>query len=315
MLIDQYADDVVVWAPAKVNLYLEVLGKRADGYHEIATLMVAIRLYDTLVFKEDPSGATTLTLSQPSPPHPHPSSSGGEGPGVRGPAPRADKLSTGPDNLVARAARLLCEHTGCTRGANIRLVKRIPLAAGLAGGSTDAAATLAGLNRLWNLGLGKQELAKLAAQLGSDIPFFFETPAAWCTGRGEQVEPLPSGQTLYFVLLCPPFGLATADVYRRMIVPQQPLNGSAMRHAFVAGQIEEMGRLLHNRLQEPADQLCPALADYRRRLADLNPAGQLMSGSGSTLFALCRDRHEAHRIARVLRRDDRNLRVFRLRSF
>jgi 4-diphosphocytidyl-2-C-methyl-D-erythritol kinase len=290
MLIDHYADDVVVWAPAKVNLYLEVLRKRADGYHEIATLMVAIRLFDTLVFKEDPSGAIVLRSSHA-------------------------ELSTGADNLVVRAAELLRQETGCRRGAAIRLVKRIPLAAGLAGGSTDAAATLAGLNRLWNLGLGKLELAKFAAQLGSDVPFFFDAPAAWCTGRGEQIEALPLGQTLNFVLLCPPFGLSTADVYRNVSVPQGPQDGLAMRQAFTAGRIEDIGRLLHNRLQEAADKLTDELAEYRRLLAAQQPAGLLMSGSGSTLFALCRDRHEARRIARALRRDHRNLHVFHVRSF
>ena len=141
----------MVRAPAKVNLFLEVLGKRPDGFHEIATLMVAIRLMDTLIFKEEPD--LRLGCNRPD-------------------------LSTGPDNLVLRAARLLAERTGCTKGAHIRLVKRIPMAAGLAGGSTDAAATLWGLNRLWKLGLSRDELAGMGAELGSDIPFFFHAPAA-----------------------------------------------------------------------------------------------------------------------------------------
>lgn len=147
MLIAHYADDVVAWAPAKVNLYLEVLSRRADGFHELETLMAAVSLYDTLVFKEDPTGDILLRCNRPD-------------------------LSTGSDNLIRRAAELLRQHTGCTRGARVRLVKRIPLAAGLAGGSTDAAATLAGLNRLWSLGLTNVELAALGARLGSDVPFF-----------------------------------------------------------------------------------------------------------------------------------------------
>src|SRR5213078_1825440 len=111
-------------------------------------------------------------------------------------------------------------------GADIRLVKRIPLAAGLAGGSTDAAATLAGLNVLWGLNLPAQELAQLAGQLGSDIAFFFATPAAWCTGRGEQVQAVPLAKRLWFVLVCPPVGMATADVYRALTVPAQPQSGA-----------------------------------------------------------------------------------------
>jgi 4-diphosphocytidyl-2-C-methyl-D-erythritol kinase len=276
MLIEQVADDLVVWAPAKVNLYLEVLGKRPDGYHEIATVLAAVSLYDTLVFKEESSGAVSLRCDHPG-------------------------LSTDADNLVLRAAALVRRVTGCTRGARVALAKRIPLAAGLAGGSSDAAATLAGLNRLWRLGLDGPELAALAAELGSDVAFFFATPAAWATGRGERVTPLALGRTLYLVLLCPPVGLATADVYRAVTVATRPQSGEAIRAALARGDALEVGRLLHNRLQPAAERLCPAVAEYHACLAALRPAGQLMSGSGSSLFALCRDRREADRVAWALR--------------
>jgi len=296
MLIDRYADDLVVWAPAKVNLFLEVLGKRFDGYHEIATLMVAVSLYDTLVFKEEPSGDIQLRCS-------------------------VSDLSPGPENLVMRAAQLVQEHTGCKRGVVIRLIKRIPIGAGLAGGSTDAAATLAGLNQLWHLGLETKDLAGLAAQLGSDVPFFFATPVAWCTGRGELVLPLELGKTLNLVLVCPRFGMATADVYRNVTVPDEPRTGDEIRGAVTAGQTEEIGRLLHNRLQPVAERLCPALTHFRDRLADLGAAGHLMSGSGSSYFALCRHGAEARRIARELRQsalrhgpDDERANVFLVRS-
>ncbi len=292
MLIADFAKDVVVWAPAKVNLYLEVLAKRLDGYHEIETLMMAVNLYDTLVFKEDASGEVLLRCNR-------------------------RELSTGPDNLVVRAARLLQEHTGCTRGARIRLAKRIPLAAGLAGGSTDAAAALAGLNRLWRLGLTGPELAALAAQLGSDVPFFFTTPAAWCSGRGEVVTAAPLPRRLWLVLLCPPFGLATADVYRNVAVPQRPGAAEEMRRAVACGDAEAIGRRLHNRLQGAALWLRPELADSLNRLKALGPAGQAMSGSGSTLFALCRDHREAARIARELRHGPEEIgrpRVYLVRS-
>jgi 4-diphosphocytidyl-2-C-methyl-D-erythritol kinase len=275
MVSAQPADAVVIWAPAKVNLYLEVLAKRADGYHDIATLMVAVSLYDQLTLREETSGDIQLRCAFPS-------------------------LSTGPDNLVLRAARLLQQRSGCRRGADIHLVKRIPLAAGLAGGSTDAAATLAGLNQLWGLGLTRGELAALAAELGSDVPFFFSTPAAWCTGRGEVVTPWPLGQPLHFVLVCPPAGLSTAEVYRGVTVPQRPQTGDEIRRAVAAGDMEEIGRRLHNRLQPAAERLCPAVAFWQARLETLGGLGQAMSGSGSSLFALCRDRQEALRIARGL---------------
>jgi 4-diphosphocytidyl-2-C-methyl-D-erythritol kinase len=276
MQIQRLGGDVVVWAPAKVNLFLEVLAKRADGFHDVATFLAAVSLYDTLVLGEDASGDVRLRCN------------------VAG-------LSAGPENLVTRAAALLRRHTGCRRGAVIRLVKRIPLAAGLAGGSTDAAAALAGLNRLWRLGLTAPELVTLGAELGSDVPFFFATPAAWGAGRGEVVTPLVLGRPLLFVLACPPAGLSTAAVYGGVCPPDRPQEGANIRLAAAAGDVGEIGRLLHNRLQAPAERLCPAVAALRARLARLHPAGTLMSGSGSSVFALCRDRREALRIARELR--------------
>jgi 4-diphosphocytidyl-2-C-methyl-D-erythritol kinase len=289
MRIEQLADEVVVWAPAKVNLYLEVLGKRPDGYHEIASVMVAVSLYDTLVIKEESSGAVSLRCDHPG-------------------------LSTNPDNLVLRAATLLKQRGRCPRGAALHLVKRIPLAAGLAGGSSDAAAALAGLNRLWHLGLENQELAALGAELGSDVPFFFATPAAWCTGRGERVTPLALGKTLLLVLLCPAVGLATADVYRGVSLPARPASGTEIQQALAAGDAAAVGRLLHNRLQPVAERLCPAVAEGYARLKAQGPAGQLMSGSGTSLFALCRDAAEAARVAQALRCQPGNARVYVVRS-
>jgi 4-diphosphocytidyl-2-C-methyl-D-erythritol kinase len=292
MLIERFADDVVVWAPAKVNLHLEILGKRPDGYHELETLMLAVSLRDTLVFQDDPGGQLHLSCTQPG-------------------------LSTGPDNLVLRAATLLREATGCSRGAQISLVKRIPMAAGLAGGSTDAAATLAGLNRLWELGVAEEGLVELSARLGSDVAFFFHTPAAWCTGRGEVVTPAPCRQCLWIVLVSPPFGLATADIYREVSVPSRPQAGDAIRQALAAGDVEAVGRCLHNCLQEPAERVRPEVADYQRGLEALGPAGVRMSGSGSSLFAICRNRSEAQGIVQRFRQDaDKRLapRVFLVRS-
>jgi 4-diphosphocytidyl-2-C-methyl-D-erythritol kinase len=283
---------VTVWAPAKVNLFLEVVGKRADGYHELRTLMVAVSLYDRLTFTLAPSGPIRLSC-----------------PGV--------DLSAGPENLIVRAAEHLRRHAGIDAGADVDLTKRIPLAAGLAGGSTDAAATLVGLNRLWGLGLGRSDLSAMAADLGSDVPFFLNPPSAWCTGRGEIVERWPLGARLHLVLVAPPFGLSTAAVYRNVAVPIEPLSGDEMKAAAKAGDVEAIGRSLHNRLQEPAERLQPELADWLARLKSLGPAGCLMSGSGSTLFALCRDHREAGRIAREFREGlpaDSGVRVFVVRS-
>jgi 4-diphosphocytidyl-2-C-methyl-D-erythritol kinase len=292
MLSVRHNDAVLYWAPAKVNLHLEVLAKRSDGYHDIATLMVAVSLYDTLEFKEDPSGEIQLRCDLPG-------------------------LTTGPDNLVFRAAALLRQQTGCKHGVRIRLAKRIPLAAGLAGGSSDAAATLSALNQLWQLGLRADELSALAAELGSDVAFFLAAPAAWCTGRGEQVAPLALGRTLWFVLLCPPFGISTAEVYRGLVAPESPHMGLEIRQAALDGDVDEIGRRLHNRLQPVAEELCPDLAAYEARLAAFRPAGRLLSGSGSSLFALCRNSREAQALALgLLERPEEgmNSRVFIVRS-
>jgi 4-diphosphocytidyl-2-C-methyl-D-erythritol kinase len=287
MIAERHNGAVVVRAPAKVNLFLEVLAKRPDGYHEIATLLVAVSLYDTLEFKEDSSGAVRLHCDAP-------------------------ELTTGPDNLVRKAADLLRQRTGCARGADIRLTKRVPLAAGLAGGSTDCAATLAGLNRLWRLGLSRDELARLGGELGSDVPFFFHTPAAWCTGRGEVVTPLALGRPLDFVIAKPAAGLSTAEVYRGVTVPEAPETGEEVRRAVADGDVEAVGRHLHNRLQEVAERLRPEIAAGLERLRAAGPAGQLMSGSGTSLFALCRDPGEAQRVARAVMAPD--LRVYVVRS-
>jgi len=282
-------DAVALRAPAKVNLFLEVLSKRPDGYHEIATLMVAVGLYDRLVFTADVTGQIVLRCNRPG-------------------------LTTGPDNLVCRAAELLKQRTGCGHGVRIDLDKRIPMAAGLAGGSSDAAATLEGLNRLWQLRLARQELAALAAELGSDVAFFFSGPAAWCTGRGEVVTPVQLGRPLDLVLVCPEGGISTAAVYKACSVPAQPEVGDAIRQAAEAGNTEEIGRRLHNRLQPVAERLCPEVAELHARLVALKPAGQLMSGSGSSLFALCRDRREAVRIVRALRAEEGGRKLYLVRS-
>ena len=274
MFISNYLDDVVVWAPAKVNLFLEVLGKRTDGYHEIATLMVAVRLFDTVVCR----GSSDLTLQC------------------------SDKsLPTGADNLVMKAAVLLQARTGCKKGASIRLVKRIPKAAGLAGGSTDAAAALAGLNRLWQTGLTAGELANLGAEIGSDVPFFFQAPAAWCTGRGEIVTPVKLPIPLDFVLLCPSFGLSTAEVYKNVQLPPEPIGGDAITESVGKGDVDSIGRFMHNRLQQAAVKIDSRIAEFGGMLAQTKPAGCMMSGSGSTLFALCRSADEAKRIAAALK--------------
>jgi 4-diphosphocytidyl-2-C-methyl-D-erythritol kinase len=271
------SDSLSVAAPAKLNLFLEILGKRPDGYHDLHSLMVAVNLFDTLELRRRTGSAIELECDPPG-------------------------LPTGPENLVYKAAERLRLHAHRPAlGASIHLAKRIPAQAGLAGGSSDAAAAILGLNLLWNLNLPEAELAAVAAEVGSDVAFFLSLSAAWCTGRGEIVSPETASRSFDVVLVCPPVGLGTAEVYRSLQVSSVPVDGSAARAAFRAGNPEALGAALFNRLQPAAFHLAPVVETVYRRLSGLNPAGCLMSGSGSAVFALCRDAHEADRVANEFR--------------
>ena len=290
-------DAVVVAAPAKLNLFLEVLRKRPDGYHDLESLMIAVDLFDTLEVRSAAAGAIALTCDPPG-------------------------LSASTDNLVIKAAMLLRDRAKRPElGAEIRLTKRIPTQAGLGGGSSDAALTLLALNEIWKLAQTRHELAAMGAVIGSDVPFFLTPPAAWCTGRGEVVAPEPVSRPLDFVLACPPVGLGTADVYRALAVPDTPAPGDSLRAAVRAGDPDAVGRAVFNRLEEPAFALAPMVKQARDRLAALAPlgvCGARMSGSGSAVFAVCRSREEANRVAVAFRgsrpADQPESRVFVVRS-
>jgi 4-diphosphocytidyl-2-C-methyl-D-erythritol kinase len=287
------SDAVVVAAPAKLNLFLEIIRKRADNYHDLESLMVAVDLFDTLEIRVQPE-IISLECEPPG-------------------------LPTGADNLVVKAANALRKHFGSNSlGASIRLVKRIPMQAGLGGGSSDAVLTLLALNHLWKLALTRAEIVAIAASIGSDTAFFLTPPSGWCVGRGEQVTPEPVGRTLDFVLVCPPVGLATADVYRKLVVPSSPQCGGALRAAVRTGDPEAVGRAMFNRLEEPAFALSPLVEQVRRRLSGIAPCGAMMSGSGAAVFAVCRDRAEAFRVAEEFRESrpvsERESRVLVVRS-
>lgn len=277
MIVEQVGDKVFVQAPAKLNLYLEVLGKRPDGYHEIESLMVAIDLRDSLVFTDDPSGNLALSCDDPA-------------------------LPTDATNLVMKAAARLRQVSGTRNGARIELSKRIPARAGLGGGSSDAAATLVGLNRLWNLNQSSRQLDAIAATLGSDVPFFLGDRAAVCRGRGERVEPVSIAQSLHFVLICPEVGVPTSDAYARVVVPGSPNSISSCLEAFCEADTSRLGPALFNRLQSVAEALAPDLVQVRDTLKTLGPLldGHLMSGSGSAYFGLCRDKPSALAAAQQL---------------
>jgi 4-diphosphocytidyl-2-C-methyl-D-erythritol kinase len=269
---------LIVHAPAKVNLFLEVLGKRADGYHELETLMVAVTLYDTLVFQEDASGAIDFRTDDAA-------------------------IPQGPQNLVVRSALLVREESGSKAGVKIWLRKRIPVAAGLGGGSSDAAATLAALNQLWKLGLSLPDLSRLGARIGSDVPFFFHTPAAVGRGRGELLSPVSLLRPLHMVLVCPKEGVSTAEVYRQLPVPtaseRRPIEPVLVELA--RDNPAALGRLLFNRLEATACHLCPAIVAAHEALRETPLEGALVSGSGSASFGLARERRMAYQAAQSIK--------------
>lgn len=242
-------------APAKVNLSLKILGKRSDGFHELETLMVPISLADKLVLAKTEGHGVGFSCDDSS-------------------------LPCDSRNLAVRAAELFARHTGLDIGVRIFLEKRIPHGAGLGGGSSDAAAVLLGLNQLFEAALDISTLAELAAQIGSDVPFFVHRSAAICRGRGEVVAPMVLPEKLPLLLIKPSFGVATPWAYQRwstsLEIPGVPYGPQK----FGWGE-------LFNDLERPVFEKHFVLADLKRWLLEQNEvAGALMSGSGSTSFAL-----------------------------
>jgi 4-diphosphocytidyl-2-C-methyl-D-erythritol kinase len=256
---------------AKVNLVLEVLGKRADGYHELSTVLQAIDLFDRLVLEEDE--ALTLTSSDPA-------------------------LPTDEANLVVRAARLLAEAAGVRRGARIRLEKRIPVAAGLGGGSSDAAATLWGLNRLWGLRWGAERLLAVATALGMDVPFFLLGGRALATGRGEKLEALPASPALAMVLVTPGFPLSTREVYAGVPAGWRD-DGSrtgALLEALASRDAARVAGTLYNALEAVVAARRPEIGRIRQALSSAGALGSQMSGSGPTVLGIARSIEHARQI-------------------
>jgi 4-diphosphocytidyl-2-C-methyl-D-erythritol kinase len=255
--------------PAKLNLFLEVLGRRPDGFHELVTVMTPIDVFDTLEVRE----ARGFRLE------------------VEGAALRGTNTVEKAYRAVARRYRL--------PGVRARLVKRIPAGSGLGGGSSDAAAMIEALDGLFGLGLDREAVG---AEVGSDVNFFFHRRAAVCTGRGETVAPLAAAPRLHAVVFWPGVSLATADVYARVreFLTRSRRDVIDFLNTFGREDLGPLGRALFNRLESPAFSLRPELAAHLARLRKLPVAGARMTGSGSALYALCASRDEARRLARRL---------------
>jgi len=255
-------------SPCKVNLLLNILGKRPDGFHELETVFHPVNVFDAMTFARGGSGIQ-LTCNNP-------------------------ELPTDSRNLVHRAATAFQQAAKAHDGVRIHLEKNIPMAAGLGGGSGNAATTLLGLNELFGSALSGDELHRLAATLGSDVNFFLQNKPALATGRGEHVTSLeffPAMQGKAFVLVHPGFGIATAWAYQQLAHFPEALNGRRGRaqkliSLLQSGDAKGAGKEFYNSLESPALKKYPVLALYQEFFHEHGALATLMSGSGSTTFAV-----------------------------
>jgi len=266
-------------SPCKVNLLLNILGKRPDGFHELETVFHPVALTDRLTFEKSGS-SIRLSCSNPN-------------------------LPVDAGNLVFRAAESFLKRAGISDGVAIHLDKRVPLAAGLGGGSSNAAHTLLGLNELFGAPLTNADLILLAAGLGSDVPFFLQDRPALGLGRGEQIEPLeqfPSLRGVHILLVHPGFGISTPWAYQNLARFPSALNGRPGRARELAERLrsdslEAAAPLFYNSLEAPALEKYPILAMFQEFFRENGAAAALMSGSGSTTFCLTKSRALAEQIS------------------
>lgn len=284
MRISRHGSSLVVETPAKLNLSLKVLGQRSDGFHELHSLMVSVRLYDTICFDSRPSSEVELSIAALT--------------------SSASDVPVDSRNLVVRAAKLLQETSQTELGARIHLTKRIPCESGMGGGSSDAAATLVCLNQLWNLNLPNEHLHELAAELGSDLNFFIDSnPAAVCTGRGECISPIPVNRPLSFVVAKPESGLSTAEVFNRWASLDQQSSEEVtnIEEAIQCGRLQHIAESITNDLQQAAREMDDEIDKTLSLIARNHVIATGMTGSGSACFGLCRSWRHAQRIAAKLR--------------
>jgi len=262
-------------APAKVNLTLDVLARRADGFHELRSLVIGVGLYDTLSCTLAPRNSFTIQCND-------------------------DSLAT-PGNLAIRAARALADAIPESGGLSIDLFKRIPAGGGLGGGSSDAATVLQSFNRLLGNPMLPSMLAKVGAEIGSDVPVFFGLPCARMTGRGEKVKPAQLFWRGYALLVYPGIHIPTADVYAAW-TPSDGGNAAegAEESLLRAKNAVEMARYLTNQLEPAVFRISPALCELAEQLSKVGCGEFRVSGSGSTLFGLFDETKEAERAATTI---------------
>ena len=280
---------ITVFAPAKINLILRILDRRPDGYHNLWSLMQTVQLEDALELSlSDHHSTITLRCDEPS-------------------------LKTDASNLVYRAAAAVLEGAGRTVGLDIVLAKRIPMGAGLGGGSSDAAATIMGLNRLLNLGWSTEKMAYLGQTLGSDVPFFFSAPSAIVEGRGEKVVPVQITGSRWVMLVNPGFPIETKWAYQQLSVSRTGVQPLSDVHAGLGKTCElsweEVFQAAENDFEATVFKAHPDLYKIKQRLLADGAETALLSGSGATVFGVFRDETTA-RQAEIGFRTEPHLKVY-----
>jgi 4-diphosphocytidyl-2-C-methyl-D-erythritol kinase len=262
-------------APAKINIFLRVLNKRADGYHNIFSLMQKVALCDELIFSPRPKG---IVLHCP-----------------------GTNLPANNENLVVRAARAIFDYCKYSGGMEITLHKKIPVTAGLGGGSSDAATTLMALNKICSFKLKKNELIKIGAKIGADVPFFIFGKSALASGIGDDLKHLRNLPPINFLLIKPPLELSTKMVYENLNLRlTRGKNNYSIPRIL---DLSDIVHVLHNDLESVSLQIYPELADLKKMLLRHGALGALMSGSGPTVFGIFRNGKEAKQALEVIEKE------------
>ena len=274
-------------AYAKINLGLDVTGKRDDGYHIVRMIMQNVDIFDTLTFEDNDSGEIILTANSP-------------------------KIPTDESNLICKVAKQLQKEFGVTKGANIDLVKRIPVAAGMAGGSTDGAAAYEALNELWGLGMDKKKMCELAVSLGADIPYCIMGGTALAEGIGEELTTIPDMPDCQLVVVKPDIDVSTGWVYKELdskeIENHPDIDG--IRKAIEDNDLKTMCELMGNVLEPVTASKYEVIGKLEALLTESGAVRAIMTGSGPTVFAVFDDAEKAKQGYNAICRSNLALQVF-----